>query len=508
VDIEFVVGDGEARRWHARLAEHLAGLPGVRLWVSVVPGRRDRGADLLYRLESLLYGVPAGHPAERVDAAAFAGRPVDGRPVDLVVDLTGAQGAREVPVLRLRCNGTSADDGALASVLSRESPVLTLDLVTDGAERQVAHCPVAVPEPHVAVRAVGPVLGRAVQMVRSAAAEVVATGDARSVAAHVADLPAPVAGRRTSPARFATAALAGRIANRIRRHLVGAPNWFVGWRRLDGPLVGVPQLGGAPFVRVPDDGARFFADPFPIHRDGRDYLFVEEFPYATERGVISVLEILPDGSTTPPRVVLETDTHLSYPFLLEHGDDVYMIPESSRSGRVELWRAAAFPHGWELAAVLIDGVDLADATVVRHDGRWYLFAAPRGEWTSNWDALAVWSAEDLFGPWEPLPTNPVLVDVRAARPAGAVVRAGGRLVRPVQDCTGSYGAALGWAAIDRLDPGGFAQTVQRHDMPPPPLTGLHTYNRSDRIEAVDAFGPRSTTAITMRPAETPLSTRR
>jgi hypothetical protein len=509
VDIELIVGDGEGRRWHARLAERLAGLPGVTVRVSVVPGRGDRGAELLYRLEGLLYGVAAGHPAERVDVAALPGGPVDGRRADLVVDLTGAQGARAVPVLRLRCNGTSPDDGALAAVLSRENPVLTVDLVADGTERQVVRCPVAVPEPHVAVRAVGPVLGRAVQLVHGIAATVVAGGDVRSLAAVPGNGgEARAAVRRPSPARFATAALAARIANRIRRHLVGAPNWFVGWRRLDGPMAGVPQLGGAPFARIPDDGARFFADPFPIHRDGRDYVFVEEFPYATERGVISVLEILPDGSTTPPRVVLEAETHLSYPFLLEHGDDVYMIPESSRGGRVELWRAVAFPHRWELAAVLIDGVDLADATVVRCAGRWYLFAAPRGEWTSNWDALAVWTAEDLFGPWEPLPSNPVLVDVRAARPGGAVVRAGRQLVRPVQDCTGRYGAALTWAAIDRLDPHGYAQTVQRHDVPPPPLTGLHTYNRSGRIEVVDALGPRSVRTIAMPPAEIPLSTAR
>ncbi len=506
MDIEFVVGDAGLRRWHSRLAEYLVELPGVALWTTLAPGRpRFRTVDLLYRLEGLIYGVAPGHPAEPVDA--MPGRPMDRGRRDLVVDLSGADGGEAVPVLRLRCNGASVDEGALTSVLAGETPVLTLDLVVDGAPLPVARCQVAVTEPHVAVRAVGTVLGRAVQMVRGAVAEVVATGDARSVAAHVDGAPPSLACPRASPARFAAAAFAGRVANRIRRHLGRAPNWFVGWRRLGEPVGGVPQLAGAPFTRIPDDGARFFADPFPIRRDGRDYLFVEEFPYATERGLISVLEVLPDGTTTAPRVVLEAESHLSYPFLLVH-DDVYMIPESSRRRRVELWRAVAFPHRWELAAVLIDGVDLADATVVRHEGRWYLFAAPRDEWTSNWDALSLWTAPSLFGPWWPLPRNPVLVDVRAARPGGAVVHAGERLVRPVQDCAARYGAALGWAVIDRLDPNGFAQTVQRRDVPLPPLSGLHTFNRSGRIEALDAFGPRSATAIAMPPAESALSTGR
>jgi hypothetical protein len=213
VDIEFVVGDAGLRRWHSRLAEYLVELPGVALWTTLAPGRpRFCTVDLLYRLEGLIYGVAPGHPAEPV--GAMPGRPMDRGRRDLVVDLSGADGGEAAPVLRLRCNGASVDEGALMSVLAGGTPVLTLDLVVDGAPLPVARCPVAVTEPHIAVRAVGTVLGRAVQMVRDAG--------------------------------------------------------------------GVPQLAGATFTRIPDDGARFFADPFPIHRDGRDYLFVEEFPYATE----------------------------------------------------------------------------------------------------------------------------------------------------------------------------------------------------------------------------------
>ena len=92
------------------------------------------------------------------------------------MDLSGADGGEAVPVLRLRCNGASVDEGALMSVLAGGTPVLTLDLVVDGAPLPVAGCPVAVTEPHIAIRAVGTVLGRAVQMVRDAVAEVVATG--------------------------------------------------------------------------------------------------------------------------------------------------------------------------------------------------------------------------------------------------------------------------------------------------------------------------------------------
>ena len=57
----------------------------------------------------------------------------------------------------------------------------------------------------------------------------------------------------------------------------------------------------------------------------------------------------------------------------------------------------------------------------------------------------------LEGPWQPVPGNPVMVDVASARPAGTPFTWGDRLVRPVQDCVGRYGAGLGFAVVDRLD---------------------------------------------------------
>src|SRR5260370_35422134 len=74
------------------------------------------------------------------------------------------------------------------------------------------------------------------------------------------------------------------------------------------------------------------------------------------------------------------------------------------------------------------------------------------------DTLAIHSAAQLAGPWREHAARPVLIDPGAARPAGAMVRNGGALWRPVQDCTQGYGRALRLARIDRLAPGGFEET--------------------------------------------------
>ncbi len=73
---------------------------------------------------------------------------------------------------------------------------------------------------------------------------------------------------------------------------------------------------GLEVIEPPKDS--FLADPFVIARDGKNYVFVEEYPYREGKGVISVLEIDPDGRIGTVQRVLERPYHLSYPFVFEH----------------------------------------------------------------------------------------------------------------------------------------------------------------------------------------------
>jgi hypothetical protein len=179
-----------------------------------------------------------------------------------------------------------------------------------------------------------------------------------------------------------------------------------------------------------------------------------------------------------------------------------MIPESSATRDIALWRCVGLPHRWERAATLVAGVEAADATVFRHDGLWWMTAAIRPGTGGYSDALAIWHAGALEGPWTAHAGNPVLIDARWARPAGAVVARGGRLVRPVQDCETLYGAALGFCEIMRLDAEGFAQRPLARLAPEAPLwpgTRLHTWTRAGALEAIDgdAVNPRFSPARAM-----------
>jgi hypothetical protein len=288
--------------------------------------------------------------------------------------------------------------------------------------------------------------------------------------------------------RLAITAVVERARGMLNRLTQRAPHWHVGWRRADADsltqTLSIPRGG---WTRVPDDRQRFFADPFAIHFAGKNWLFVEEFPYATGKGVISRFEMGANGPIGTARPVLELPHHLSYPFIFEHDDQMWMIPESSAVRRVELYRARAFPDQWELAAVLLDGEEVSDATVVSHSGRWWMFGTVSGGWQSSWDTLKIWTAESLFGPWEASGSGPALVDAMGARPAGAFFLRGGELWRPAQDCSTGYGAGLVLARVDRLDRDGFGQTMGAHIRPNSewPGLGIHTLNSANGLEVVD-----------------------
>src|SRR5690606_1668261 len=231
---------------------------------------------------------------------------------------------------------------------------------------------------------------------------------------------------------------------------------------------------------------------FPLHHGGRDFIFFEDLDHKTDKGIISVSIFGEDGRPGAARPVLEEECHLSYPFLIERDGQVFMIPETSARREVAIYRAAEFPFRWEKLATLVSGVEAADATLFEHDGKWWMFAVTRDGVGGYSDTLAIWSAPDLFGPWKPHESNPVLVDDRSARPAGHVIRSGGALYRPVQDCRLRYGGALAIARIDRLDERAFAQTVEFTLGPDRHWPGrrLHTLNHNGRLEVIDGEAPR------------------
>jgi hypothetical protein len=301
------------------------------------------------------------------------------------------------------------------------------------------------------------------------------------------DLPAPVC--NSASAAPSTAELIAR-APRAWLHVVSARLLFRRPWRIRVREAGQDPIRGwsqeRPFVRWKP--GHLYADPFLFEHEGRHHLFCEDLPPGARRAVISHTELHLDGSVAaPPVPVLAAPYHLSYPFVFEHEGEMFLIPETSAQRRVELYRAVDFPLVWRREGILLDKLIASDATLIAHSDRLWLFVGVAAPNATKLDELHLFMAPALLGPWHPHPRNPIVSDVRCARPAGAIQRWGSRLVRPGQDGSRRYGGAISFRAIDTLSVAEYAEhEIARLD--PSDLgaaRATHTYASDGRFEAVD-----------------------
>jgi len=280
------------------------------------------------------------------------------------------------------------------------------------------------------------------------------------------------------------------VARTVRRAVVDLTTeeqWCLAWRPRSGAPVDCPTTDGEPFRRLLPPRGVFYADPFLISHRGRHFIFFEDFEYASRRGVISFVELDPQGRPSQPRVAIDADCHLSYPCVFEHDGQIYMIPETRQRRRIELWLAESFPERWKFDRVLIDDIRAVDATWLHYQNRYWLFAGVPVAQANTSDELHVFWSTSPFGPWQPHRGNPVATAIRGARPAGALFVKNGQLIRPGQDCAVIYGHQVNFYRVEVLDEAEYRETLIGTISPDwlKGNVGTHTYNLDDDYEVID-----------------------
>lgn len=316
--------------------------------------------------------------------------------------------------------------------------------------------------------------------------------------------PERLAVRRPEPAippgRLRSAAMRLRTLRRRIAGMLGSlvvhSRWRVGVLRT--PLRDL--VGGAPlrvdWLNLP--AGRFWADPFPLAGDGGVELLCEGYDYARDRGYLARVAIDGARAAGTPRVLAAPAYHLSYPYVVEDEGRIYVMPEAHQTRRVALHTID--DEGLHEAMVLLDGIAAVDPTLVRHDGRWWLFLTDADRDDNG--RLLLYHAPALGGPWTPHPLNPVVRDIGCARPAGTPFTIDGTLYRPAQDCSTGYGARVAIARIDLMTPDAYRQTVVAHVAPPrrgAGRHGLHTLSVHRGVALIDGkdlvLDPAATLAV-------------
>jgi hypothetical protein len=511
------ITDGPMPAYLAAAIDRIQQVDGVEVALVLVARRRSRAGDRLRtrlerayeRLErTILRGGPPALAAARPTLPATVRQLRDAGPaeaatalaaarVDVLVDLAAddpGDGPPVPPGGRWRLRYAVGEVGPRRSRLDRpdrahdlSEVVLEVDL---GADGMVEAC-----RGVGALHRIGYYRSRDAAYWRSASfparllARLVAgdpiaavTGPARPSG------PLPAGSREASFGLPPVVDLIGVVARRLVERLLYSTTWVVLTRRRSADAGPPTDLRG--FRQVAAGQGRFFADPFVVADGSATRLYVEDSAVGRHHGRILELTLEDGDHWSDGRTVLADLDHRAYPHVVPTSAGLLMTPDSGREGGIDFFRRSG--TDWLPAGRCLDGVPASDPTLLEHDGRFWLFVGVTGYGMDPWDELHLYSAADLAGPWLAHPRNPIVADVRSARPAGRVFRLGATLVRPGQDCSLAYGGRTVLKAITTLTETDYAErpigTIEPIGLPG--ISRTHTYTFDGPVEAVDGYRRR------------------
>ena len=243
---------------------------------------------------------------------------------------------------------------------------------------------------------------------------------------------------------------------------------------------------------------RWFADPFVLSVDGDEVtLLVEDYRYAEGQGRIS--RIIVDrkrGAIVSCKTILRGG-HYSFPAILRENGKVYLYPEQSRQGKLELFEYCPETETCEYVQTLSEE-PLTDAIIYKGVIYSTRLPEPNGKrlkmfkWPSAvQSSIAASQRSSAFGDSKQLhcvqDANALNLELETlnqpktyvfgeciARNAGEFFEVNGVTYRPAQECNRWYGNAL---SIQKFEDGAFTEVRRIPDM--------HTLNSYQGVIVVD-----------------------
>lgn len=233
----------------------------------------------------------------------------------------------------------------------------------------------------------------------------------------------------------------------------------------------------------------WFADPFILDvSDDELVVLVEEFYYPIRRGRISKLTI--DRKTMTLKaldVVLQLDTHLSFPAIIRKGERIYIYPENSDSKKLTLYEYDRYTNMCRPVDTWINE-PLTDAVYTSLFGKDLIFSTKLP--IQNGNRLDVYEKENTKTSYTKVDT--IHFSDNIARNGGDFFTNSGDVFRPAQDCNGGYGTAIILQKVKRSRSEHYCfENVRRiESMHPHYNRGLHTFNSYKGMIVVDVRGYR------------------
>ncbi len=232
---------------------------------------------------------------------------------------------------------------------------------------------------------------------------------------------------------------------------------------------------------------RWFADPFILNITDTSYIvLVEEWYNPIKRGRISKLTINRNSMELDDiKIILELDTHLSFPAIQRINNDIFITPENSTTRQLK--RYIYNPVTDETMFFdIICNQPLTDSVFCNIQGTDYIFSTKLPD--ANGKDLGIYKKE-IDGKYYIYETFSFQENI--SRMAGNVFECNGKLYRPAQVCIKSYGDAVSIQEIEFKDGKFNFKEIRRIYSPSKKYDiGFHTFNVYKGHIVVDGLGYR------------------
>ena len=233
---------------------------------------------------------------------------------------------------------------------------------------------------------------------------------------------------------------------------------------------------------------RWFADPFILDvTDNEIWVLVEEWYDPIQRGRISKLII--DKQTYKLKdilVLLELDSHLSFPAIRRAQDGIYVYPENSATGKLSEYKYIPKTEKMEFSSIIAND-PLTDAIQTDIFGEKLLFSTRLPD--ANGKDLYIYQYSEKTKTFKEV--SQYHYNENLSRSAGDFFKYGEKIYRPSQVCIKSYGDAVSIQKVEYNNGHFHEKEVRRIYSPHPDLDlGFHTFNTYKGVIVVDGVGYR------------------
>jgi hypothetical protein len=173
---------------------------------------------------------------------------------------------------------------------------------------------------------------------------------------------------------------------------------------------------------IENEKKKFLADPFLFKKNGEIYCFAEEYDFIKKKGYI-ICKKYSDQSLINKKIIIKEKFHLSFPYIFEYNNNIYMCPETSEISEIRIYKCISFPYKWKFYKSIKKNIKAVDSMLFKKNNLWWLFTnidrSLAGDFTHD---ISIFYSKDgpLTNKWHNHPLNPIKMDSSQSRNGGLI----------------------------------------------------------------------------------------